>query len=140
MHTTLLNLKKTNVQGVALSLFSSSRLKMLEDFQKKLAISFNDLALLDLAFVHSSVVDRENNERLEFVGDAVLGLVVTTELYNRLQKVDEGVLAKMKSFVVCEETLAKIGLHFGFDKYLSLGKGEEKTGGRKKKGNHSRLC
>jgi len=108
-------------------------MRVLDAFQKKLAMSFNDLALLDRAFVHSSVLDRKNNERLEFVGDSVLGLVVADELYNKMQEVSEGVLAKMKSFVVCEQTLARIGLHFGFDECLCLGKGEEKTGGRKKK-------
>ncbi len=115
------------------SLFVSSRAEMLDVFQKRLEINFNNLAMLERAFVHSSVLEKENNERLEFVGDSVLGLVVATELYDKLQGVDEGVLAKMKSFVVCEQTLARIGLHFGFDKCLCLGKGEEKTGGRKKK-------
>ena len=114
-------------------MFDSSRMRMLDDFQKKLSLTFTNLALLDRAFIHSSVLDKENNERLEFVGDSVLGLVVAEELYNKLPEVDEGVLAKMKSFVVCEQTLAKIGLHFGFDKYLCLGRGEEKTGGRHKK-------
>lgn len=102
-------------------------------FQNKLNIKFNNLSLLDRAFVHSSLSKKRNNERLEFVGDAVLGLVVCDELYKRLQVEDEGVLAKIKSFVVCEDTLAQIGFKFGFEKYLSLGKGEEKTGGRKKK-------
>ena len=113
--------------------FASDRMRKLERFQKKISLEFNNLELLDRAFVHSSVINRENNERLEFVGDAVLGLVVATEVYSRLQGEDEGVLAKIRSFVVCEETLAEIGLHFGFDDCLCLGKGEEKTGGRKKK-------
>ncbi|MGP1438507.1 MAG: ribonuclease III [Treponema sp.] len=105
----------------------------LKKFQKMFSIRFNNIKLLDQAFIHSSYSSTINGERLEFLGDAVLGLVVCEELYKRLDKEHEGVLAKMKSFVVCEETLAKIGFHFGFDRYLSLSKGEEKTGGRKKR-------
>lgn len=110
-----------------------SRFLELIRFQDDLNISFLDVSLLDRAFVHSSLSKKENNERLEFVGDAVLGLVVSDELYKRLQGESEGVLANIKAFVVCEETLAEIGFRFGFEKYLSLGKGEEKTGGRRKK-------
>lgn len=102
-------------------------------FQSDLNISFLDISLLDRAFVHSSLSNKESNERLEFVGDAVLGLVVCDELYKRFQSANEGVLASIKSFVVCEETLAQVGFRFGFEKHLSLGKGEEKTGGRKKR-------
>ena len=102
-------------------------------FQSDLNINFSDISLLDRAFMHSSLSKSENNERLEFVGDAVLGLVVSDELYERLKGGSEGVLANIKAFVVCEETLAQVGFKFGFEKYLSLGKGEEKTGGRQKK-------
>jgi len=105
----------------------------LEEFQKMFSMSFNDIELLNQAFIHSSCSSTVNGERLEFLGDSVLGLVVCEELYKRLGKEHEGVLAKMKSFVVCEETLSKIGFRFGFDKYLYLSKGEEKTGGRRKR-------
>lgn len=105
----------------------------LAEFQNDLNIDFVDISLLSRAFMHSSLSKKENNERLEFVGDAVLGLVVSDELYKRLDGKSEGMLAKIKAFVVCEETLAQIGFMFGFERYLSLGKGEEKTGGRKKK-------
>ena len=105
----------------------------LKNFQKELFVCFNDVALLNQAFIHASCSATLNGERLEFLGDAVLGLVVCEELYKRLKYENEGVLAKMKAFVVCEETLSKIGFHFGFDRHLSLSKGEEKTGGRKKK-------
>ena len=105
----------------------------LEKFQKRLSICFNDISLLNLAFIHASCSATVNGERLEFLGDAVLGLVVCEELYKRLECENEGVLAKMKAFVVCEETLSKIGFQFEFDRHLSLSKGEEKTGGRRKK-------
>lgn len=128
--------------GLASKVFSVERAKEkiekkrfleLMRFQNNLNINFADVSLLDRAFIHSSVSKKENNERLEFVGDAVLGLVVSDELYKRLEEGNEGVLAKIKAFVVCEETLAQIGFEFGFERYLTLGKGEEKTGGRKKK-------
>lgn len=109
------------------------RFLQLIEFQKILSIEFNNISLLDMAFVHSSSSKFDNNERFEFLGDSVLGLVASDELYKKLKYSNEGVLAKMKSVVVCEETLSKIGFHFGFEKYLYLGKGEEKTGGRKKK-------
>ena len=105
----------------------------LKKFQEMFSMCFNNIELLDQAFIHSSCSTTVNGERLEFLGDAVLGLVVSEELYKRLTTEHEGVLAKMKAFVVCEETLSKIGFHFGFDKHLSLSKGEEKTGGRKKR-------
>ena len=115
------------------SSIGEKRLLELKRFQKKLFICFNDIGLLNQAFIHSSCSSTVNGERLEFLGDAVLGLVVCEELYKRLTQEHEGVLAKMKAFVVCEETLSKIGFHFGFDRYISLSKGEEKTGGRKKR-------
>lgn len=105
----------------------------LEEFQKIFSIHFNNMELLNRAFVHSSYSSSFNGERLEFVGDAVLGLVVCEELYKRFESENEGVLTNMEAFLVCEETLSKIGFNFGFDKYILLGKGEEKTGGRKKK-------
>lgn len=112
---------------------SEKRVFDLIKFQKTFPIHFKDVFLLHRAFIHSSMSQKEDNERLEFVGDSVLGLVVSEELYNKLQGEDEGILAKMKAFLVCEETLAKIGRLYGFDQYLCLGKGEEKTGGRNKK-------
>lgn len=109
------------------------RLDSLFQFQKRVGVCFRDVELLDVALIHSSASADRNNERLEFVGDAVLGLVASDELYKCLKVEDEGVLSRMKAFVVCEETLSKIGFELEFEKYLKLGKGEEKTGGRKKK-------
>jgi len=74
-----------------------------------------------------------NNERLEFLGDSILGAVCATLLYQSFQDKNEGDLAKIKAVVVSEEILSKIALKLGIDQMLLLGKGEEKTSGRTKK-------
>jgi len=74
-----------------------------------------------------------NNERLEFLGDSILGAVCATLLYQSFQDKSEGDLAKIKAVVVSEEILSKIALELGIDQMLLLGKGEEKTSGRTKK-------
>lgn len=118
---------------------SSDRKRELEDFCRKLSIKFLNINLLDLAFHHRSFSNEgkgsrfNNNERLEFLGDSVLGLATADYLYSTLSKNPEGDLAKIKSSVVSEQSLAPIGLRMGIDKLLILGKGEEKSGGRHKK-------
>ncbi len=117
---------------------SKGRTAILEKFQKTVHIRFKNIELLDTAFHHRSFSNEianvtGNNERLEFLGDAVLGVIVANYLYTTLEKEAEGELAKVKSVVVSEATLSKIALEIGIDKCLSLGKGEEKSGGRQKK-------
>ncbi len=117
---------------------SSPRRSILEDFQKKLHIRFKDILLLDTAFHHRSFSNEianvtGNNERLEFLGDAVLGLIVANYLYLHLPEENEGELARIKAVVVSEATLSRKALEIGVDSCLSLGKGEEKSGGRSKK-------
>ena len=107
-------------------------------FQKKLNVKFKDITLLDLAFHHRSYANESssvpcNNERLEFLGDAVLGMAVAGFLYEHLSGHNEGDLAKTKSVVVSEVTLSEIALKIGIDNYLLLGRGEELSGGRQKK-------
>jgi ribonuclease-3 len=107
-------------------------------FAKRLSIKFADLTLLDLAFRHRSVSNEgtgesANNERLEFLGDSVLGMAVATYLYESMQEKPEGDLSKIKSVVVSEATLSTIALEIGVDRRLILGKGEELSGGREKK-------
>ncbi len=120
------------------SKLSKSRYITLDVFQKNLSIRFKTIELLDTAFHHRSFSNEienvtGNNERLEFLGDAVLGLIVTNYLYSTMQNEAEGVLAKIKSVVVSEATLSEIALRIGIDACLSLGRGEEKSGGRQKK-------
>lgn len=111
------------------------RKEELVKFCKKMNIRFKNLELLDLAFHHRSVTNEnkgmKNNERLEFLGDSVLGVVTASYLYNNLDN-PEGDLAKIKSSAVSEKALAPYAINFGIDKLLVLGKGEESTGGRKK--------
>lgn len=119
-------------------IFSSDRKKDLSSFQKKLDIKFNDISLLDLAFHHRSYANEhgiylENNERLEFLGDSVLGIAVADYLYKTMHDHPEGDLAKIKSVVVSEITLSEIAVRIGVQKMLLLGKGEENSGGRAKK-------
>lgn len=112
------------------------RKSSLKSFTKGLGIRFRSLNLLNLALTHRSVLNKSilpyNNERLEFLGDSVLGLSVTEYLYVHFPDSKEGDLAKIKSYVVSEEVLSKIGLKIGLDQYLLIGKGEEASGGRKK--------
>jgi len=100
------------------------------------------MEFLNLSFVHRSVSNetspqgggnKSNNERLEFLGDSILGAVCATLLYQRYKDKTEGELAKIKAVVVSEDILSEIALNLGIDKMLLLGKGEEKTSGRTKK-------
>lgn len=114
------------------------RLKQLKIFQKKIKIYFEDLNILNQAFKHPSLTNekekphQENNQRLEFLGDAVLELAVSEYLYRHYQFLTEGQMTKIRAFTVCEPTLAKIGRQLYLGNYLILGKGEENTGGREK--------
>ena len=94
--------------------------------------------LLNLAFSHRSYsYERDNsvdnNEKLEFLGDSVLGMAVSEFLYRRLQDQTEGEMARIKSFVVSEDSLAKMAGHCNVSQLLLIGKGEEMSGGRSKK-------
>ena len=116
---------------------SAERLSALGSFCSSLSLKFSDMCLLELAFRHRSFSNegggRQNNERLEFLGDSVLGMATATYLYETLSGNAEGDLAKIKSVVVSEDTLAPIAKRIGIDRMLVLGRGEEMSGGRKKK-------
>ncbi|MDR2759588.1 MAG: ribonuclease III [Spirochaetaceae bacterium] len=113
------------------------RKKALTVFQKAARVRFKSLKLLNLSFIHRSVINesghKNNNERLEFLGDAVLGAVTATLLYEKLTEKKEGELAKIKSVVVSEEVLAGVARELQIDTLLVLGRGEELSGGRAKK-------
>jgi ribonuclease III len=118
---------------------TTGRKKELELFCHKINIRFTDLSLLDQAFHHRSFSNENtdhrhyNNERLEFLGDSVLGVATASFLYEDMKENPEGDLARIKSIVVSEQTLAPIALQLGLDALLVLGKGEEMSGGRGKK-------
>lgn len=107
-------------------------------FEKHIGIRFRKLELLNLAFCHRSYANESgadigNNEKLEFLGDSVLGLVVSEYLYRTLTDKAEGDLARIKSFVVSEDSLAEIAKSIKVDNFILIGKGEEYSGGRSKK-------
>jgi len=83
--------------------------------------------------VSNETGNKSNNERLEFLGDSILGAVCATLLYQNFKDKPEGELAKIKAVVVSEDILSGIALNLGIDKMLLLGKGEEMSGGRTKK-------
>lgn len=106
-----------------------------EDFFERLGISL-DASSIELALTHRSYAYEAGglptNERLEFLGDSVLGIAITDELYHRHPDVPEGQLAKLRSAVVNARALAVVARTLHVGDYLLLGKGEESTGGREK--------
>lgn len=115
---------------------SSERKKSLNEIQSQINYSFNNNELLDTSLTHSSFANEskmencESNERLEFLGDVVINLVVSEYLYRRFSKLPEGELTKRRATVVCESSLAFAARKVNLGEYLLLGKGEEATGGR----------
>jgi ribonuclease-3 len=108
--------------------------------EKSLGYKFKNPALLKTALTHSSYANEfstESNERLEFLGDAVLGLVVARLLYDNHPRASEGKLSKQRSAIVSRVNFAKFTRELGIDKQIILGKGEERTGGRDRESNLS---
>lgn len=106
--------------------------------EEKIGYSFKNKELLTLALTHTSYVNEvrahgseiESNERLEFLGDSVLSVVVSNYLYNNFDDFLEGDMTKVRAEVVCEKALAKYAAKLGLGDYLMLGKGEDKNNGR----------
>lgn len=99
-------------------------------------IEVNDPSLIDTAFLHSSYANEHkgmiDNERLEFMGDAVLQLWSSTHIYQLKPALNEGKMTRLRAQLVCEKALAMYARNLGLPVYLKLGSGEEKTGGRDK--------
>lgn len=118
---------------------TAERESLLNELAARLHIEYVDRALLNQAFLHLSFLNerdlplREGNERLEFLGDAVLGLIVTDELFRRYGDKREGELSKVKSVVVSRKVLAERARQLKLGRYILFGKGEEQTGGRTRK-------
>lgn len=103
--------------------------------EKIAGYEFRDEALFKKALTHSSYANEKHctcNERLEFLGDSVLGLIVSNYLFKKLGEYDEGDLSKIRASLVCEESLAKIAKRLDLGTLLRLGHGEEMSGGRKR--------
>ncbi len=116
----------------------------LSAFQQSLGVSFNQPELLTQALTHSSYANENpsiapvSNERLEFLGDAVLGLVVGERLYRDYPELSEGQMTKLRAHLVKQETLAVVAKGIGLGAHLYLGKGEEGSGGSEKPANLAR--
>jgi len=111
-------------------------MKAFEELEAGLGYEFRDLRLLSRALTHSSHAHEartaDDNEQLEFLGDAVLGFLVSDLLYRAQPSLSEGQLSKLKSFFVSSANLVKYAEQLRLGQHLRLGKGEEKTGGRAK--------
>ncbi len=111
---------------------------MLEELEKKIGYAFQNKELLKLAVTHSSFANektikkQENNERLEFLGDAVLELVSSQFLFQKYPKKPEGFLTEVRASIVCEPTLAVCAQEISLGSFLRLGRGEANTGGRER--------
>jgi ribonuclease-3 len=108
-----------------------------DEFQKRLEYAFRDPELLRLALTHPSVAHELNaplqtNQRLEFLGDAVLQLVLTRELYDKFPRSEEGPLTKARARLVNRRSLAERGRDVGIGQYLIVSRGEEMHGGRER--------
>lgn len=102
---------------------------MIDRLQRQLNYQFNDIALLQQALTHRSA-NRTNNERLEFLGDAILGFEAADYLYRHIETASEGQLSRMRSGLVKRETLASIARELNLGDLLYLGQGELSSGGQ----------
>jgi len=115
---------------------SDERRQELYLFEKHAGLKFKNLRHLNLAFCHRSYANEtgniDNNEKLEFLGDSILGLVICEYLYRELPEKNEGELARIKSFVVSETSLETIAKNLKVENFILIGRGEEYSGGRLK--------
>lgn len=110
---------------------------IMNTLETKLGYTFSDRSLLENALTHSSCANESrgklaSNERLEFLGDSILGMVVADHLYRNHPDLPEGELTRTRSVLVCEDSLVIVAEELGLGEYLRLGKGEEAGGGRQR--------
>ena len=108
----------------------------MKELEKNIGYSFRNKELLELALSHSSYANekhgRQDNERLEFLGDSVLGFITAEYLFSTLENRPEGELTKLRANAVCEKSLAVFANEINLGDYILLGKGEMMTGGRER--------
>jgi ribonuclease-3 len=107
----------------------------MQELQSKLNYKFKDEGLIRTALTHSSYANEhrcQSNERLEFLGDSILGMVVATYLYRNYPDLPEGKMTRLRAELVCEQSLWGVASKMGFGENLRLGKGEELSGGRER--------
>lgn len=107
----------------------------MEKLEEKIGYSFKDKKLLQTALTHSSYANEKHDrslsyERLEFLGDSILGLVTAEFLYSHEPALPEGRMTRLRAELVCEASLKKVAEELGIGEYMRLGKGEERSGGR----------
>ena len=111
---------------------------MIKDLEEAIGYRFHNITLLQNALTHSSYANErwhdslKSNERLEFLGDSILGMVVAEYLYRNFPNRPEGELTRMRADMVCEQSLATVADRIGLGSHLLLGHGEEQGGGRKR--------
>ncbi len=109
----------------------------MESLEKRLDYKFNNIKLLKNALVHSSYANEKrgnthSNERLEFLGDSVLSVIVAEHIFNKYPNMPEGELTKLRASLVCEKSLCALSRELCIGEHLLLGKGEDKNGGRER--------
>lgn len=109
----------------------------MNSLEKNLNYKFKNIELLKNALIHSSYANENrgnihSNERLEFLGDSVLSIIVSEHIYNRFPNMPEGELTRLRASLVCEKSLCAFSRELGIGDYLKLGKGEDKNGGRER--------
>ena len=113
-----------------------NRIVLVNELEESLGVCFSDKSLLETSITHSSFANLKKevkyNERLEFLGDSVLQLCITEYLFTNYMNKSEGELTKIRSLIVCENSLFEIADKWQLGKYISMSKGEELTGGRKR--------
>ncbi len=112
--------------------------KLISEFEKVIGYKYKNKKYIHVALTHSSFANEKKlsksqcNERMEFLGDAVLELIMSEYLYSSMKNVQEGELTRNRASIVCEPTLDLCAREIGLDKYIYLGKGEQMHGGRKR--------
>lgn len=109
----------------------------MESLETKLNYKFNNIELLKNALIHSSYANEvrgntHSNERLEFLGDSVLSIIVADHIYHKYPNMPEGELTRLRASLVCEKSLCTLSRELCIGEYLKLGKGEDKNGGRER--------
>ena len=107
----------------------------LNELEQRIGYTFKNISLLETALTHSSYanekhISRECNERLEFLGDSILGVITAEYFYHNLNHLPEGEMTKRRAACACEDSLFSFAKEIDLGKYIFLGKGEENTGGR----------
>ena len=127
-------------EGLISSPIDAPRRRILNAFQKKIGVAFNRIEILNVALTHSSYSRYyekifDDNEKLEYMGDAVLELASSTYLFKKFPSLSEGELTKLRASVVCQSTLAKIAKRLKLGNKILFDYGEESTGGRDRDSN-----